>query len=311
MQAQTRAPRVTVDRPRILAFRAAGHHLGVRLGPDGLATAVGAAGVRDVKGSGILSLHARLESVTRGHLQAAITGGQLVDVMSARGTRTLVPTDVVAAFTVGTLPAEEESLQARLKPLASVLEKSGQSATEALRRVRLYVLMGVSADPAQARTELVRRYLRCYGPSTPAHFAEWCGISVGEARRSLETAGGTEVEGRRFLLPDDLGSFDSPPRATGVRILPPRDPYLLDRDRATLVPDREAQKRVWRANPTDGLILADGLPIASWRTKKTGKRLQLNVEPFTKLSKRALNELGGEAQSLAAHRDCTSCEVSM
>ena len=193
--------------------------------------------------------------------------------------------------------------------LFDMVGQSGVWRNEEVAGVRLYAPMKLSADREQARAELVRRYLRCYGPSTPAHFAEWCGIGVPDARRSIEAAEVAEVGGRRFLLTEDLARFESPPKAAGVRILPPWDPYLLDRDRATLVPEREAQKRIWRAIPTDGLILADGLPVASWRPKKTGKHLRLNAQPFAKLSKRALAELTAEAEGVAAHRGCTSSEV--
>src|SRR5262245_27926845 len=31
-------------------------------------------------------------------------------------------------------------------------------------------------DPEDARAELLRRYLRCYGPSTRGHFAAWVGL---------------------------------------------------------------------------------------------------------------------------------------
>ncbi|HYG59337.1 MAG TPA: crosslink repair DNA glycosylase YcaQ family protein [Symbiobacteriaceae bacterium] len=40
-----------------------------------------------------------------------------------------------------------------------------------------------AAHSQQARAELVRRYLRCYGPSTSGHFAEWAGISPAQAGR--------------------------------------------------------------------------------------------------------------------------------
>jgi len=35
-------------------------------------------------------------------------------------------------------------------------------------------------DPEVARAELLRRYLRCYGPSTRGDFAAWAGIYAGD-----------------------------------------------------------------------------------------------------------------------------------
>jgi len=94
-------------------------------------------------------------------------------------------------------------------------------------------------DADGTRRQLVRRYLHCYGPSTPAHFAAWCGISTADAARSLASPDTVEVDGHRFVLTDDIERLTSAPPATGIRLLPPRDPYLLDRDRTALVPDRE------------------------------------------------------------------------
>jgi len=55
---------------------------------------------------------------------------------------------------------------------------------------------------------------------------------------------------------------------TGVRFLPPYDPYLLDRDRDLLVPQRAAQRTVWRASGNPGVVLVDGEPVATWRSRK-------------------------------------------
>ena len=363
------------DRFQVLAFRASGHHLGVRLPAAELSNAVGAIGIRDVRGSAVVSLHARVEGVTQSDLDRAMDEKTILDVISARGTDTLVPAEDVAVFTVGTLPAGDESLRARLKPFLPVLDRSGYTATDALERakdvargvlaagpldigalsgaltralpalspmcrgrcgvahieqglfdlvgesgiwrhervdgVRLYVPMDEPIAHEDARTELLRRYLRCYGPSTAAQFAQWCGISVKDATRSLSGAETTAVARGTYVLTEDLPRLESPPEATGVRILPPRDPYLLDRDRVTLIPDRDAQKRVWRATPTDGVILVAGVPVASWRPAKAGKHLLLNVQAFARLTKQVVTDIEREAAVIALHRNCISSKVAL
>ena len=117
----------------------------------------------------------------------------------------------------------------------------------------------------EARRELVRRYLRCYSPATPATLAEWIGVSVDDARRSLAQAAPVAVTG------------DAVP---GVRFLPPYDPWLLDRDRATLVPDLGARRVLWRAAGSPGVVLRDGGPAAAWRTRTTSGRLTLRLQPL-------------------------------
>ena len=128
----------------------------------------------------------------------------------------------------------------------------------------------VAMDPPalsddEARAELVRRYLRCYGPATPAALAEWAGISVGDARRRLAGAGPVAVT-------DDV--------VRGVRFLPAYDPWLLDRDRATLVPDAGARRVLWRAAGSPGAVLVDAEPAAAWRTSTNGGRLTLRLQPL-------------------------------
>jgi hypothetical protein len=129
--------------------------------------------------------------------------------------------------------------------------------------------LGAMGEPAlsdqEARAGLVRRYRRCYGPASPATLAEWAGISVDDARRSLAasdedpfTVGGDPVLGARFL--------------------PPYDPWLLDRDRATLVPDPAARRVLWRAAANPGVVLADSEPAAAWRTHTRGGRLARRVQ---------------------------------
>ena len=127
-------------------------------------------------------------------------------------------------------------------------------------------LVSIAEDPdrGEARRELVRRYLRSHGPSTAAAFAEWAGISVADARRSLG-------DGTVAVEAGDCA---------GVRFLPPYDPWLLDRDRATLVADAAARRLLWRPAANPGVVLVDAEPVAAWRTKTERGRLTLNLEPL-------------------------------
>ena len=367
------------DRRRTLAFRAAGHHLAARLPRGELVAAIGAAGIRDVRDSGLIALHARVDGVTAADLSAQLASGEVIEVISARGTDTLVPAADVDVFTIGTTPSDEESLRARLKNRLDMLDRAGLTATEAVERtkaaarealtdgpldvgglsralthklpllsemcrgrcgsvhivqglfdlagefgfwrqeradgLRLYIAVdeppdaGARADAA--RRELVRRYLACYGPSTPTHFAEWCGIGVADAARRLATAGTVEIGTRRYLLAEDRERFESPPVARGVRLLAPRDPYLLDRDRSTLVPDRGRQREIWRATPIDGVVLVDGVAAGLWRAKKSARRLAVHVTAFGALTKAAVAALRKEAAAIAVLRGCTASDVAI
>src|SRR5262249_23221803 len=147
------------------------------------------------------------------------------------------------------------------------------------------------------------------------HFAAWVGISVDDARRDWDALGERlvemKLEGRRtWLHADDLERFESPPTATGARLLPPYDAYLDQRDRETLVPEKVLHRRVWTILGNPGVVLVDGQLVGIWRPQKKGKRLGIAIQAFTKLSKKARDGIEAEAALLAPHRGCTSAEVT-
>jgi hypothetical protein len=169
-------------------------------------------------------------------------------------------------------------------------------------------------DAEVARAETARRYLRCYGPSTRAHLAGWLGIASGDAQPwwSAIEAELTEVDvdgADRWALTEDLGALNSPADATGVRMLPPRDPLLQLRDRQLLVPDKKLRRRIWKTVGEPGTVLVDGRLAATWRPRKSGRELSITVESFAELSSTQRRQIEEESQPLAALRGCTSVEV--
>lgn len=169
-------------------------------------------------------------------------------------------------------------------------------------------------DPDQARAELVRRYLHCYGPSTPARFAEWTLLSRGDARRAFELIGDELVEvraaGKRAsVLADDEKALSAPPEASGVRLLPPHDPYLQQRDRDTLLPDKAQRSAVWRPIGGPGVVLVDGCLVGTWRSRKKSTTLAVTVQPFTAIARQALAGIEAEAAAIAGLRGAGSAEV--
>jgi hypothetical protein len=166
----------------------------------------------------------------------------------------------------------------------------------------------------EARAELVRRYLSCYGPSTPNGFAAWSGISPAQASQAWQGVENELVEvqigGRTsWLLRGDLERFHSPASPSGARFLPPHDPYLEMRDRELLIPERARQRQVWRTSGNPGILLVGGRPAGLWRPQKKGARLSLTVELFEPLETKLQTEVESEAQALAEFRECNSVEV--
>ncbi len=171
-----------------------------------------------------------------------------------------------------------------------------------------------ASDPCRARAELVRRYLSCYGPSTPEDFAEWAGIAPDQAHRTWQlvepelacvTVGGRQA----WLNGRDLLRLQAPLEPRGVRFLPPHDPYLLDRDRETLLPDKALHPFLWRSAGSPGALLVDGRLVAAWRPQKKGTRLRITIYPLGCTSNEIQADLEVEAALLAPFRGCTSVEV--
>lgn len=167
-------------------------------------------------------------------------------------------------------------------------------------------------DPEHARAELLRRYLRCYGPSTPADFAAWLGVRAGDTApwwRLVEHEM-TRVEFGRtsWVLTEDLEALRSAPAPQGVRLLPPRDPYTQLRDRETIV-DKQHHRDVWRTVGDPGTVLADGRITGTWRPRKTARQLTISIMAFGSLRDRDKKALLAEAEQVAALRGASSVDV--
>jgi winged helix DNA-binding protein len=184
------------------------------------------------------------------------------------------------------------------------------------RRGRVTVFGAPPDVPAvdDAPAELTRRFLHAYGPATHSELAAWAGIAPPHARGLLARLDGeleeVELDGRRALmLAADADRLAEPPAASGVRLLPPFDPYLDQRDRETLFPDPELRARARTGIGNPGVVLVDGCVAGLWRPQKKGKRLVVTVEPVGKATRGAADALAAEAELIARHRGCTRAEV--
>lgn len=171
-----------------------------------------------------------------------------------------------------------------------------------------------ATEPETARAELLRRYLRCYGPSTRADFATWLGVRAGDADPWWSLVEGEMMQvdfGRAtWMLTDDLDALRSPPTPKGVRLLPPRDPYLQLRDRETVV-DKKHHKELWKPSGDPGAVLADGKVIGLWRPRKSGQNLTITITTFGALKERDTKRVRAEAEQVARLRGATSVSVEL
>ena len=155
-----------------------------------------------------------------------------------------------------------------------------------------------------AAREAVRRFLHFYGPATTGDFADWAGLAKPHARRLWDAAAGELAETRvgrtpAWLLRDDEGELASPPDATGIRLLPPGDPYLQKPNRPLLARDPELRKRLFRPVASPGVVLRDGRLAGLWRARAKGRKAEITVEKLGRLARADLEE---EAHGVARVR---------
>ena len=171
-------------------------------------------------------------------------------------------------------------------------------------------------DLDEARAELARRFLHCYGPATAQHFAEWTQRSLADAKQALGLIEGELIEvkmaGKKaLLLAGDEQALDSPPEAKGVRLLPVQDPYLQQRDRATLLPDQTARRRLWQAVRGPGALLVNGAVTGTWRGRVKGDLWEVEIAPFGRLHAKVRDAISDEAETIAPFKGCSSAVVAV
>jgi len=140
----------------------------------------------------------------------------------------------------------------------------------------------------EAQMELIRRYLRGYGPATPQDFAAWSGLPMQELtpawQRVNDELASVSIEGRKaWLLRNDLEGVQAQPKEgeQQVHLLPSFDVFLLShRDKSPFV-DAAYYKRVYRkAGWLSPVVLVDGRIAGVWSHQRRGHKLQLTIEFF-------------------------------
>jgi hypothetical protein len=169
-------------------------------------------------------------------------------------------------------------------------QRSGRSAFTTLES-----WIGAPMATAVAPDDLVMRYLKVFGPATPADLRAWSGLPgaaeiVERLRPSLRTfrdeQGRELVDVPRAPLPD-------PETPAPVRFLPEYDNVVLGHeDRSRIV---SADTTLW-TEVGWGLLLVDGFTAARWRAFLDEGRLR--IEPFRRLSRAERADIEPEARRL-------------
>ncbi len=135
-------------------------------------------------------------------------------------------------------------------------------------------------DPAEARAELVRRWLAGFGPGTETDVRWWTGWTARQARAALSDVGAVEVEldgGVGYVLADDLDP--PPPIKPGVALLPGLDPTVMGwKERGWYLGDhgRQLFDTNGNAGPT---VWVGGRVVGGWGQRPGGEVVTRLLEP--------------------------------
>jgi hypothetical protein len=158
----------------------------------------------------------------------------------------------------------------------------------------------------EAQCELFRKYLHAYGPASLHDFAHWSGISMQEVKPLLPLleAEVAEIPGGKknsWLLREDVAILNNSfARDTCVRLLPIFDSYLLAHREKDHLLSMQHYKRVYRNQGwISPVVLVDGAIAGVWSHKLQNKKLLVEIDPFSKLTRGHRPAIEREAEALA------------
>ncbi|WP_338773819.1 winged helix DNA-binding domain-containing protein [Nocardia vulneris] len=148
---------------------------------------------------------------------------------------------------------------------------------------------GIPARSAeQARTELLRQWLRAFGPAPLTDLKWWTGWGVGEVRKALTALDTVEVEldgGTGLLLADDVEPVAAP--APWAALLPALDPTPMGWQSRQWYLGPHAPALFDRNGNIGPTIWWDGRIVGGWAQRKDGEIVW-----------RLLEDIGAEAEAM-------------
>jgi Winged helix DNA-binding domain len=155
-----------------------------------------------------------------------------------------------------------------------------------------------AVDVQQARTELVRRYLRAFGPATRADVSDWSGLRVRDFEHALDGLPTHRAEDGRVLYDVPRATLPDADTPAPVRFLPKWDNALLGfADRTRVISDEIRRQVIGKNGDVAQTVLVDGFVAATWSTDPKGK---VTVQPFAPLPRVWRRQVEDEAARLEA-----------
>ncbi len=161
-------------------------------------------------------------------------------------------------------------------------------------------------DPAVQT--LLRRYLHAYGPATPQHFAKWLAIPPRHAAELFDASAGelerVDMDGQQgWVVAGDTTTPAEPHR--GVRLLPYFDAFVVaGQPRERLFPGAAGTRALAGGQAGNyPVLLLDGVVGGVWHQRRSGRALEITVEPIVTLTATQRRQLDDEAEVIGAVMD--------
>jgi DNA glycosylase AlkZ-like len=303
------------------------------MGPRSLRRAAWAGLQDSMPRAALLSIHARVDGTS----PSTWEDPALLQLWGPRFHAYVVATEDLAVFSLGRLGGDErrrkvgEDLAARLRTLLDGRRMLYGDAGRALgiepnrlryaaatgsvlirwdgaRQPVIWTVPPPEIDPREAMLELAHRFLHVFGPSTPAAFARWAGMSRSQGPAAFDALGRSSIAvttpvGDAWILASDEPGFRDPDlsgsdraSAAWARLLPSGDAYFLQwgAERALLVPDAGHRRELWTSRVWPGAVLLDGEIVGTWRRAHA----QMTIASWRRLSPAERDAVERESASL-------------
>jgi len=148
------------------------------------------------------------------------------------------------------------------------------------------------APQTEAIATMIKRYLYAYGPATPNQFAQWIGAPPVWANEQFEMLQRELIKVDFDGTPAWVARGDTEmPRTTDARgsitLLPYFDAYVVGgQPRDRLFPGKVSARALAPSGQAGNypVMLIDGVVAGVWHQRRSGRRIEVTVEPLTPLS---------------------------
>ncbi|MEO7501229.1 MAG: winged helix DNA-binding domain-containing protein [Gemmatimonadaceae bacterium] len=152
--------------------------------------------------------------------------------------------------------------------------------------------------------KLTRIYFTTRGPATPADFAWWSGLTVGDANRGIDLAGRdlvqTTIDGRVFWVAAEAGSGKL---VSSSHLLSNYDEFFIAyRDRSPLA-QRLKKSAVQTRTDTlfTSIAIVDGQLVGTWRRTLRPKGVTVKVNPLIRITGAEIKKLRAAAKRYSSY----------